>query len=107
MKFSVGKPAVDPNVFDCNNPKPGVYRSAKGSWLIKPEANVTTRGNKGTQSEHALIHDVDTGKVIIKICNEVKGTYTYVADLQNVEVIVKQDADCGCKEAPRATHRGF
>ena len=87
MKFDFA-PAADPNVFDCANPKPGLYRSAKGSTLIKPENNVTNRGNVGTQSEHVLIHDVDTDKDIIKRCDEVRSEYFFVCGLDKLTVTV-------------------
>jgi hypothetical protein len=99
MKVTL-KNLVDPNVFDCNNPKPGVYKSAKGSILIKPENNVTTRGNVGSQDNHVLIWDVDTKKTIGKLCSDVKGEYTFVAPLSNVELVVN-GGKCGCPD------RGF
>jgi hypothetical protein len=92
MKIVVNA-VVDPKVFDCANPKPGIYRSEKGSILMKPENNVTNRGNVGTQSDHVWIHDIDTGKDIIKLCSDVKGKYTFLCGLDAVTMSI---GACDC-----------
>lgn len=74
---------VDTDVFSCANSTPGIYKSDKGSVLIKPDANMTNKGNIGSQSEYVMITDVDTGKTIIKHCSDVKGTYKFVCDLDD------------------------
>ena len=92
MKIVIGT-ALDPNVFDCANPKPGIYRSEKGSILMKPENNVTNRGNEGTQSDHVWIHDADTDRDIIKQCSEVKGKHTFICGLDAVTMTL---GACDC-----------
>ena len=100
MGIKLNLTQVTDDVFSCENAKSGLYRSKKGSLLIKPEANLTNRGNVGGQSDHVLITDIDTGRTIIKRCDDVKGSYKFVCDLDCIEMSVNADGDvdgdCGC-----------
>lgn len=88
MARFINNAVVDPNKFCCKNPKPGVYMSDKGSVLIKPQNNVTDRGNEGSQSDHVMILDVDTGRLIMKQCADVKATYNYVGDVSQLDFVL-------------------
>lgn len=76
---------------------PGLYKSKKGSFAIVPDSNCKGNGKLNGISQ-ALITDVDTGKTFFKDIAKIKGEYTKVADLANVNLEYEGCAAGNCRD---------
>jgi hypothetical protein len=72
---------------------PGVYLSDKESMMIVPEGSTKGKTESKANSCMCLLIDADSGRAFFKSKMKLKGNYTYVCALDQLEMTFPTDID--------------
>lgn len=70
----------------------GIYVSARGSLLLKPDSNSKGNGKRDSSGTVIILDDCDTHKTFVKNVASLKGQYEYHGSLENFELTKKTPA---------------
>lgn len=76
-----------------HNSRPGVYISQRGSILIYPNQNISVRGRTAKKSGYVMVHDVDTGLLVMKKIDSLKGLYKFYCSLDELQINLPAQLD--------------
>ena len=74
----------------------GLYLSDKGSTLIKFDGSSNGKTEQDVNRDYCLIIDVDSGCSFLKKTADLKGSYTKVADIDDLVVTLASNLPCDC-----------
>ena len=95
MGINVNAGSIQVNNELVSGAKPGIYQSKRGSVLLYPDSNA--KGNGKLPADCVVVlKDVDSDFTYVKSIDKVKGQYTYLCGLDDVNMQLPGQAPSPC-----------